>query len=220
MIKSKEVRHPAKFSKELIPVFNDIINKYRNQEFPIILDPFAGTGKVHYINDNFDTYGIEIEPEWANMHHRTLCGDSTKMTHENCFFDFILTSPTYGNRMADCHIAKDNTKRNTYTHVLGRPLSDNNSGKMQFGGEYKELHKKVYSECRRVLKSKGYMVINMKNHIRKGAEVDVCLWHKECIKDIGFKFIEEYKIDVKGNGFGANMKNKIKYEKIMIFRKV
>ena len=88
------------------------------------------------------------------------------------FFDGICTSPTYGNRMADSHDAKDGSSRNTYTHKLGRKLDVNNSGKMQWGNEYKKLHTKAWNECFRVLKNDGVFILNFKNHIKKGKEVD------------------------------------------------
>jgi tRNA G10 N-methylase Trm11 len=216
-----EMKHPAKYSMPLLGIFKDIV--YENyplqnkQQKVKILDPFAGTGRIHDIDLNFETVGIEIEKEWADMHEKTICADSTNMPFNDDFFDFIITSPTYGNRMADCHNAKDGTKRNTYTHVLGRMLSDNNSGKMQFGNSYKKLHEKVYQECKRVLYDGGYLVLNMKNHIRKGIEVDVCGWHKQCLLDIGFDFKYEITVKLKGNGFGKNMDKKVPYEKVMIF---
>ena len=48
-------------------------------------------------------------------------------------FDMVVTSPTYGNRMADHHNAKDGRRRITYTHNLGRTLTPGNSGAMQWG---------------------------------------------------------------------------------------
>ncbi len=211
------MKHPAKYSPELLPLFKAILVQYGMTPYSKVLDPFAGTGKIHELP--FDTYGIEIEPEWANMHPRTICGDSTKMSFENGTVDAVCTSPTYGNRMADNHHAKDKSKRNTYTHTLGRKLSKNNSGQMQWGDEYKMLHEQVYSECLRVLKPNGIMLINMKNHIRNGSEVDVNKWHIECLIKLGFDYINTVEVPLKGNGFGANGKIRTGVEYINVFRK-
>ena len=134
------------------------------------------------------------------------------------YFDAICTSPTYGNRMADSHKAKDKSKRNTYTHVLGRQLNKNNSGQMQWGDEYRSLHERVYHECQRVLKPNGIFVLNMKNHIRNGEEIDVTSWHKKVLIGIGFDWLKTESISLKGNGFGANGKVRTGVEYILTFR--
>ena len=201
------MKHPAKYSEELLPLFKNILVKNNLQPDSKILDPFAVTGRIHELP--FDTYGIEIEPEWASMHPRTTCGDSSKMGFADSFFDAICTSPTYGNRMADCHVAKDKSKRNTYTHVLGRQLNENNTGQMQFGDDYKRLHEAVYAECFRVLKPNGILIVNMKNHIRQGVEVDVNKWHIECLVKLGVDLQEIVTVPLRGNGFGANGKREL-----------
>lgn len=210
---SKENKHPAKYSDQLLPVFKEMLKGCN-----YILDPFAGTGKIHNIACvGVRTVGIEIEIEWSNMHRNTLHGDSTDMCFNDNTFSGICTSPTYGNRMADCHNAKDGSKRNTYTHVLGRKLADNNSGKMQWGSKYRELHEKVYRECRRVLFSNGIFVLNMKNHIRKGKEVDVFGWHVSTLIELGFVLREVIKVPVTGNGFGKNSDKKLDFEYVAKF---
>ena len=199
------MKHPAKYTDVLLPIFENMI-----PEGSIVLDPFAGTGKIHLLP--FETIGLEIEPEWASMHPKTICGDATKMPFLDDSFDVICTSPTYGNRMADSHYAKDGSKRNTYTHTIGRKLHENNSGQMQWGEKYKELHIKAYTECRRVLKENGLFILNIKNHIRKGEEVDVHQWHIDTLHALGFSLIETIKVPVFGNGFGANSEKRIPFE--------
>lgn len=211
------MKHPARYSEELMPLFKNILITHGLQWDSKVLDPFAGTGRIHELP--FDTYGIEIEPEWASMHPRTTLGDSTKMRFADAFFDAICTSPTYGNRMADSHNAKDDSKRNTYTHVLGRQLNKNNTGQMQWGMKYRSLHEQVYHECKRVLKSNGLFLLNMKNHIRNGKEVDVTNWHKKVLIGMGFELIHTESVTLKGNGFGANGKARTGVEYILVFRR-
>lgn len=191
------MRHPAKYTDKLLPVFEEMLKGHQ-----LVLDPFAGTGKIHSLP--FLTVGLEIEPEWAELHERTGLGDATQMPFNDESFDAICTSPTYGNRMADCHNAKDGSKRNTYTHCLGRKLADNNTGKMQWGGSYRKLHEKAWAECFRVLKPSGVFVLNFKNHIRAGKEVDVFSWHIKTLLEIGFGLIEVRHVECSGNGFGQN----------------
>lgn len=207
------IRHPAKYTDGLLPIFESMIPKGSR-----VLDPFAGTGKIHSLP--FQTVGLEIEPEWANMHVNTICGDATSMPFADSVFDVICTSPTYGNRMADCHNAKDGSRRNTYTHSLGRKLHENNSGKMQWGAAYRELHEKAYVECKRVLREDGLFILNMKNHIRAGKEVDVFGWHLSCLDELGFELLRIEKLETKGNGFGANGKARTGVEFVALLKRI
>lgn len=206
------MKHPAKFTDCLLPVFERMLFGCDS-----VLDPFAGTGKIHLLP--FNTTGLEIEPEWATLSKGTIIGDATQMPFSDGSFDAICTSPTYGNRMADCHNAKDGSKRNTYTHKLGRTLSDNNSGKMQWGKSYRDIHRKAWEESHRVLKSEGVFVLNFKNHIRAGKVVDVFSWHISTLLGLGFQIEEVVKIITKGNGFGKNAELRTGFEFVALMRK-
>lgn len=209
-----KITHPAKYSKELLPIFRNILSDEQ-----IILDPFAGTGKLKEIFPN--AYLLEIEPEWANI-NGAIVGDATKMPFEDSFFDAICTSPTYGNRMADSftdHQKEKKYKRNTYTHCIGRKLNENNTGRMQFGKKYKETHDLAWAECWRVLKCGGTLVLNISNHIRNGVEVDVTGWHIDSLQKIGFIRNEWIKVKTKRNGFGKNRSARVGHESVIVFRK-
>tara|TARA_R110001606_G_C15145646_1_gene625106 strand:+ start:96 stop:776 length:681 start_codon:yes stop_codon:yes gene_type:complete len=201
------IKHPAKYTDSLIPVFEGMLAECKS-----VLDPFAGTGKIHSLTA--ETTGVEIEKEWADMSIGTVQGDSTRLSEvlKGQTFDAICTSPTYGNRMADSHIASDSSKRNTYTHTLGRKLHDNNSGKMQWGDSYRTLHEDVYSECVKVLNPGGVFVLNVKNHIRKGVEVDVFGWHLEALRTAGFVLRDVVRVYTSGNGFGQNASARVPFE--------
>ena len=207
-----KIKHPAKYTDVLLPIFEEMLIDCNT-----VLDPFAGTGKIHSLP--FNTIGVEIEPEWAQMNENTITGDATDLQFANSEFDAICTSPTYGNRMADCHNAKDGSSRNTYTHKLGRQLSDNNTGKMQWGNKYRTLHISAWSECFRVLKKDGVFILNFKNHIRKGKEVDVFSWHIKELLNIGFAIEEIRQVKTNGNGFGQNGKLRTGFEFVAKLRK-
>jgi len=66
--------HPARYSPEVLEVLSAEIGPVTGP----VLDPFAGTGRIHQIGRD-DTIGIEIEPEWANLHPRTFHGDATEL---------------------------------------------------------------------------------------------------------------------------------------------
>jgi hypothetical protein len=212
-------KHPAKYTNSFIPIFYSILKDCKK-----ILDPFAGTGKIAEIkNHGFSgtVYCNEIEKEWIgnSLVDFFINCDSSKMPYSNSFFDGICTSPTYGNRMADHFDSKDNSHRVTYRHYLGKELNKNNTGRMQWGNKYKQVHIDVYNECFRVLKNSGLMVVNCANHIRNGNVVDVVSWHKWALKNVGFRFVGEMIIDTKRMGFGKNGKIRIYHESILIYDK-
>jgi len=211
----KKLNHPAKYSDVLLPVFD----KYLPDDNHRILDPFAGTGKLKQIRPSCTL--LEIEPEWAEI-CGAIVGDATDMPFSDDYFDAICTSPTYGNRMADSfidHQIEKKYKRNTYTHALGRKLSDNNSGGMQWGVEYRKLHVKAWQECSRVLKNGGVFILNISDHIRAGKRVEVTDWHIGILCELGFKEIEHIKCETRRQRFGQNHSLRVKYESIVVFNK-
>ena len=210
----KMKNHPAKYTNSLLPIFQEIIDKYNCEK---ILDCFAGTGKVHHLNCK--TIGLELEEEWANQSKGTIIGDATNMPFKDNEFCGVCTSPTYGNRMADSHNAKDDSKRNTYTHKLGRELKVNNSGKMQWGESYRDIHRLAWKECYRVMKKDGIFILNFKNHIRKGKEVDVFGWHIKELINLNFILREVKQVPVKGNGFGENGNSRVPFEYVAVLQK-
>ena len=220
--------HPAKYNDNLLKSFAELVNELGCQKESIILDVFGGVGKIGRLKEMLDfkitVITSELEEEWAKQGYEhgvdfPLVSDSTCLPIKDKVIDFVITSPTYGNRMADSHIARDNSVRNTYTHKLGRKLSDNNTGKMQWGENYRKIHGLVYSEVFRTLKQNGYLILNMKDHIRSGKRVYVTDWHIQELENKGFKLLRHIKVQLKGNGFGANAHLRVPYESILLFKK-
>lgn len=214
------MKHPATFTNSFIEIFYNLL-----KDCDEVLDPFAGVGKLSLIKDHGFKGRIvcnELEPEWANESEYNVdewhIGDAANMSWcQDNRFDAICTSPTYGNRMADHHNAKDNSRRITYTHYLGRKLNDQNTGKMQWGVEYREKHIKIYKECIRVLKNDGIMVVNISDHIRKGNVIPVCKWHKNTLIELGMNLINDIQIETPRMKFGRNSELRITHEHIFVF---
>lgn len=210
------MKHPARYNKTFLPIFAGMLKGSKS-----VLDPMAGTGErlkeLSLLLPDTNFYGIEIEPEWANMTPEIVkVGNILKLPFENESVSNILVSPPYGNRMADHHNAKDGSRRTTYRHMLNRPLSEESSAGMQWGARYKEFHIKAWIECYRVAKE-GF-VLNIKNHIRSGEEIDVVKWHVDTLTGIGFAVYSVYEIQCGGNTFGAN-RQRVENEYIIQFKK-
>jgi DNA modification methylase len=209
----KSITHPAKFSDALMPVFASMLKGNET-----ILDPFAGTGKIFSLLDycpSLTIFGIEIESEWCSLEPRLTLGNALDLPYWDSLFDCVITSPCYGNRMADTLL--DKYKRVTYTSALGRKLNEYNSGSLQWGKKYREFHIKAWMESRRVLKNKGIFILNIKNHIRNGVEQLVTEWHIDTLRLMGFELVEHIKVNVPSMGFGQNREARVPYESVIKF---
>lgn len=210
------IRHPAKYSDELMPTLQRLLVGYKR-----VLDPFAGTGKLRQICP--DATLLEIEPEWAAI-NGAIVGDVLDMPSDwTGSFDAICTSPCYGNRMADSfidHQVDKKYRRNTYTHALGRKLHPNNSGQLQWGNKYKEFHVRAWAECHRVLKEDGVLILNISDHIRNGEVQNVTDWHIETLCSLGFEVVEHIRIKTPRLRYGKNYESRVDGESIIVFKKV
>jgi tRNA G10 N-methylase Trm11 len=172
-----------------------------------VLDPFAGTGGIHYLDQfGFPTVGVEIEPEWCN-HPRTVQGDATNLPFADETFPFVITSPCFGNRMADHHDAQDGSYRRTYKHSLGRDLSPANTGALPWGQAYRVIHAVAWYEVWRVTRPGGVFVLDSKDHIRDHRRQHVTNWHYQVITGLGFELAEVIRPQVKGFRMGENRDN-------------
>lgn len=274
---AEEVKHPAKFSPVILDqIANLMYDYYGGQRIRRILDPFAGVGGIHQLRERgFETYAIELEPEWAAQSAKrgpTWCGDFFNFPsgpspsfqrelvpmHFPLIYDAVGTSTTYGNRMADHHDAQEKCrlcfghgviytrltvddfaeekcekcngigrreyKRLTYRHQLGRELTPNNSGSIQWGDKYRMFHQLAWLKVAKLVRPNGLFILNVKDHIRGGKIQQVSKWHRETCENIGFELLEDRRVDAKGMGFGKNQTLdeglKVDYEHIFAFRRV
>lgn len=186
--------HPAKFSQPILDVLARLVRAEATRvghPYPLrVLDPFAGIGRVHQLArpDVIETVGVEIEPEWAACHHSTVCADSIEWMSrwEGEPFDAICSSPCYGNRFSDSHDAKDGSVRHSYTHDLGRPLSEGTSADLPWGPRYWAFHADAYRAMIGVLRPGGLLLLNVSDFVRAKALVPATMWHRGALWGAGF----------------------------------
>lgn len=104
--------HPATFSRAIIEQLRSMLTAEVELRGGVsVLDPFAGVGGVHELAElRVSTLGVELQPEWAAAHADNVCGsvlDLGRTLLVGEFVDCIVTSPCYGNRMADSHDARE-----------------------------------------------------------------------------------------------------------------
>lgn len=214
--------HPAPFSDPILDAVAGHL-KETGQTGATVLDPFAGTGRVHELRDRVDvrTVGVEIEPEWAAKHDDTVEGNALHLSDTIApgSVDAIATSPTYGNRMADHHDAKDDSVRLTYKHTLGHDLHEDNSGQLQWGDDYRAFHEQAWREAAAALRPGGTFTLNIKNHWRSGEQQRVTEWHINALFSLGLTLEALDIVPTKGLMAGANADVRTLGEFVITFRK-
>ena len=237
-----ETKHPAKFSRPIMHTMQQYLTRLAasqpDKKHWYVLDPMGGVGGVfdlHAIENDFPDprvlhiMCVEIEIEWADVaeahprlsrEDRVVCADFfTWCDRYLGSFDLIAVSPTYGNRMADHHDAKEDSVRNTYKHKLGRYLSDGSSAGMQWGDEYRRFHRKLWEEAWDLLEDGGFLLLNVKDHIRQGVKQPVSAWHRATMTSIGFKLVDVTDVAVSGNRQGENGNARVDHEQVYLFQK-
>lgn len=222
-----KVFHPAPFS--------DAILRYvaNNDLLPtgLLLDPFAGVGKVHQLADvTRVTVGVEIEHVWAAKHRRTVVANALALPFRDGTFDGAFTSPVYGNRMSDHHNARDGSLRRSYTHDLQRTMADvtaklhpDNSGAMYaWQREYWHLHERVWAEVWRTLKPGADFLLNVSDCFRtirgERKRVPVVEGHLTTCRHLGFILLDTHEVKTPRMLMGANA-HRVEAEILLVLRK-
>lgn len=218
MSENEVPKHPAKFHDKAIMYADRIL-----KDATVIIDPFAGVGRVHELarGDRF-TWGVEIEEEWAEARPGTIHGDSTMLTEyfDEDTFDGVFTSPTYGNRMADHFNAKDSSHRITYKHYLGHDLDPNNSGRMKWGQDYRDLHEEVYWQLGFVCQIGAIGVFNIKNSLKTvkkiRGEIPVVEWHIYALSQVGWRLRNTIRLNTPGMRRGENHEARVDADLLIV----
>jgi hypothetical protein len=219
----------------------------------LYLDPFAGTGRVHELRRPTDdpegtqgslfgddtshfadgavreTVGIEIQPQWAAVHPRTHVGNALALPKEwTGRFDGIITSQTYGNRLADSHNARDASSRHSYTHdlqtMMGDPLlrlEPDNSGTLYYWQpEYATFHRRAWAECHRVTRADATLYLNVSNFIHDHRVQSVVGLHITLLTQTGWIYETREEVATPRMRFGANSEARVDHEVIIVARRI
>ena len=135
----------------------------------------------------------------------------------------MVTSPCYGNRLADHHEARDGSTRRSYTHDLQRMTEDpqravhpDNAGRLQWGPSYRRFHVRAWGEVYRVLRTSGVFVLNVSDHVRRGAVTPVTDWHLQCLGELGMTVEERVEVGTPRLRYGANSRARVGYETVAL----
>lgn len=205
------VPHPAKYSDVVLDKIAELCDPTW-----LCLDPFTGTGRCHELVERgavADMIGIELEPEWAHQHPATIRANVLDV--DQIFmpesFDAVITSPCYGNRMADHHNAKDGSRRVGYKFSLGRDLHPANAGQLQWGDKYRTFHEEAWAKVVPLIKPGGVFILNIEDHIRRGEIQPVTAWHVEALCGLGLivDASDMHLVGTPGMRFGANHEKRV-----------
>ncbi len=225
------MRHPAKFSDPIMEVIADALDLIVTAELTRVadeprlkvLDPFAGSGRIHELaGPHVCTVGVELEPEFAHIHPHTLVGNALYLPFSAGYFDVVITSPAYGNRLADSFKPGPTNPwtYHSYSFSLGRSLHPENGGKYYFHQQkYKDLHAAAWREATRALRRGGWFILNVSDYVRAGEVVPVTDWHLDQFLSNGYELIERLRVTTRRLRHGANRVSRVGHEDVLVMRR-
>lgn len=101
-----EPDHPAPYSASVLAVLELILQEETERQGRRlrVLDPFGGVGRIHLLEEHADTFSTEIQHRWAStVPGRSITANARHLPVATRSVDIIMTSPCYGNRMADTY---------------------------------------------------------------------------------------------------------------------
>lgn len=239
------VNHPAPFSEPIMDLLKGLIADWEGP----ILDPYAGIGRVHELGRD-DTWGVEIEEEWAAAHERTIWGDSSELVLSTVAVggvmvrhpegsaprrtgvviprpNAVVTSPDYGNRMADQYLGTPKEqrlrdeegvmpRRRSYAISLGRKLSLDSASRYGFGEDYQRAHTKVFTAVTDVCHPGARLALNVSDHFAAYTRIYVTAWWVELIASLGWHVERMIPVGTRRFRDGANADLRVDAETVIV----
>jgi DNA modification methylase len=194
----KEVlRHPAKFPESLVQDFIEFFTK-RGQ---VVLDPMVGTGSalVAALRAGRPSYGIELNPAYAEIAHQTVAKERARLGEEAGLLaaevilgdakniaeivaekqlppiDYVITSPPYWD-MLRARGAETQKKRRTAAGMDVFYSEDpNDLGNIADYAEFIDRLTCIYEGLEPFLRPGAYLTIIVKN-VKKGGKMFPLAW--------------------------------------------
>lgn len=172
--------------------------------------------KAHY---DVPGYARPVKYEW-------IIGDSRKvLRRRKGTYNWLITSPTYGNRFSDGYRAKEGTVCRSYAQSKGGPLEKANTGRFKFmSPEYQTLNAEVMAAAIERMEPGGNILINVSDFYRtakKGEQpkrVGVVAWWIELMSDLGCPLYSAEPVKTRRFKKGEN-RHRVDYEMILWFKK-
>ncbi len=246
------VRHDAKWSRAVLEQIADLLE---HCDAGPGFDPFAGV--FHLVDEvlgpDYQLWGADIEPKFAAAHPRVSVGDAfdpatywVEVGGEHVKPLRVITSPTYGNRMAggyqgprckhcqgapgldcdDCSgVGFDGTGRRGYAISLGKKPEEESTAWLSWGHKYRQRHSEWLALLRRYVLTPGpdRLILNMADHLATsesgGPQVRqyVCDWWVNEASSQGFRLTEAYQVDTPKSREGSNHEARTRGEMVMVF---
>lgn len=158
-----------------------------------------------------------VEQAYENNADIVITGDAKNLSG---IYDCIVTSPPYGNRMADNFKAgKPDSMRGRYVGDLGRNVSHGSVCCKHFGKGYEEEIELILDTVISNIIFDRF-VLNISNFIRNFKEVEVVSWYKNYFLLKRFSLIAEEKVVTpRHRGVGANTNLRVSSEVVLVFEK-
>lgn len=217
--------HPARYSEALIGPMVALLRPYLLGH-PDLYDPMAGDGEgLRVIAGALDCghFGSEIEPEFIK---------NPMIVARDCraFADPVeiaVTSPAYGNRMADQYLGTPEERRlrdeegvmprrRSYAIALGRPCSDGSGAALQWGEAYRSLHGDIYRHVIHVNRPRIFLV-NITSHFRAKQYQPVAEWTLGTILSLGMVLVDFDFVETLGFRDGQNREDRVGGENLYLF---
>lgn len=196
--RSKDViRHPAKFPETMIQEFIEFFTK----QGQVVLDPMAGTGSalIAALRSGRTSYGIELNPEYANIARNMLQLEQDKITdgivspaavmitgdaaeypliaeeYNIPEINYVITSPPYWNMLRARGAETQRKRRNTESLDVYYSNDARDLGNIDDYQVFLEGLVDIYSSLQTFIKKGAYLTVIVKN-IKKGGRVYPLAW--------------------------------------------